>query len=705
MTKIMLVEDDKSLREIYSIRLVAEGYNIVSAGDGEEALALAAQERPDLIIADVMMPKISGFDMLDILRSQPETQNIKVIMMTALSSDDQRQRGESLGAERYLVKSQVGIEDVINTVHDVLGDKATTDAKANIETLSNVPAAAAPAAPAPAAPVAPAAQPAPAPIPAPQGPLPGPAPAPIPPAPQPQPIPAQPIPAQPIPAAPAAQPAPAPIPAAPPVQAIPPTPPANPAGGTPANFNQAPVAYTGTALLPNEQFAAGAQTSPTAYTLNTGQPVLQGGGVFFSAPQMHQLVPDLPNPNSIPMQPATIPMVVSTMPPMELTQPPMEDASMFQQSYPGQGSAIQHTQRVLPNPELSAQIAAQQKQSGGERVIQPIHDPNLSAAREEMARRFEEILKDEPDADAERQEINTRTARKQQVVQQPVVVTQTVPVVMTPVTPVMANQPTMMIMNGMPPVIEQNPVEQAQYVQLAPTTQNQQNVVANQMANEPVPVAVEALSSTKVKQAQAAQAMAQANVMPEIVIETPKPTPPEPEPAPEPMPAPAPQPVAEEQPMQEPAQPAPPPVPEGPQPTIAELSSIKNAKPLTPDIKFESAVEPIRPGYLSELEEDVAADNIPSDELESNNSAAAQMADALKDDAVTLSAQERAKELAVAEAKEREREMKMNAETLASIPLSVVTQAAANLQNNPNIHTVDDSSLGAGGELMIDRDK
>ena len=77
MTKIMLVEDDKSLREIYSIRLVAEGYNIVSAGDGEEALALAAQERPDLIIADVMMPKISGFDMLDILRSQPETQNIK----------------------------------------------------------------------------------------------------------------------------------------------------------------------------------------------------------------------------------------------------------------------------------------------------------------------------------------------------------------------------------------------------------------------------------------------------------------------------------------------------------------------------------------------------------------------------------------------------------------------------------------------------
>lgn len=69
-----------------------------------------------------MMPKISGFDMLDILRSTPETANIKVIMMTALSADDQKARGESLGADRFLVKSQVGIEDVVNAVHEVLND-------------------------------------------------------------------------------------------------------------------------------------------------------------------------------------------------------------------------------------------------------------------------------------------------------------------------------------------------------------------------------------------------------------------------------------------------------------------------------------------------------------------------------------------------------------------------------------------------------
>jgi CheY-like chemotaxis protein len=136
MTKIMLVEDDKSLREIYGVRLLAEGYDIVSAADGEEALAMAIKERPKLIISDVMMPKISGFDMLDILRSTTETKDIKVIMMTALSSEDQRQRGEQLGADRYLVKSQVGIEDVIRVVHEVLGDQVN---------------AATPGAPAPAA--------------------------------------------------------------------------------------------------------------------------------------------------------------------------------------------------------------------------------------------------------------------------------------------------------------------------------------------------------------------------------------------------------------------------------------------------------------------------------------------------------------------------------------------------------------------------
>ena len=118
----MLVEDDNHLRDIYEARLIAEGYTVVSSGDGEAALASVVKEKPDLIISDVMMPKISGFDMLDILRSTPEVAHTKVIMMTALSQAEDRTRASSLGADKYLVKSQVTLEDVVRTVHEVLGD-------------------------------------------------------------------------------------------------------------------------------------------------------------------------------------------------------------------------------------------------------------------------------------------------------------------------------------------------------------------------------------------------------------------------------------------------------------------------------------------------------------------------------------------------------------------------------------------------------
>ena len=144
----MLVEDDNNLREIYGARLLAEGYEIVSAKDGEEALALAVKEKPDLIISDIMMPKISGFDMLDILRSTPETKNTKVIMMTALSQAEDKERATKLGADRYLVKSQVTLEDVAKAAAEVLGSDAapaTPTAEVQTPTVDPAPASVAPA--------------------------------------------------------------------------------------------------------------------------------------------------------------------------------------------------------------------------------------------------------------------------------------------------------------------------------------------------------------------------------------------------------------------------------------------------------------------------------------------------------------------------------------------------------------------------------
>ncbi len=146
MTKIMLVEDDNNLREIYEARLLAEGYEIFSAKDGEEALAMAVKENPDLIISDIMMPKISGFDMLDILRSTPETKNTKVIMMTALSQSEDKARADKLGADRYLVKSQVTLEDVAKVAREVLSGEQESPAPVS-EPASATPSPAAPAVP------------------------------------------------------------------------------------------------------------------------------------------------------------------------------------------------------------------------------------------------------------------------------------------------------------------------------------------------------------------------------------------------------------------------------------------------------------------------------------------------------------------------------------------------------------------------------
>lgn len=114
--RILLVEDDDSLASVYVTRLQAEGFDVRRVADGEEALATARTYKPDLVLLDVMMPRVSGFDVLDILRNTPETANLKVIMLTALSQESDEERAKSLGADDYLVKSQVVISDVVDSI-------------------------------------------------------------------------------------------------------------------------------------------------------------------------------------------------------------------------------------------------------------------------------------------------------------------------------------------------------------------------------------------------------------------------------------------------------------------------------------------------------------------------------------------------------------------------------------------------------------
>lgn len=119
--KILLVEDDDALSGVYKSRLEMEGFETREVNNGEGALSAALDFKPDLILLDAMMPKISGFDVLDILRNTPETANIRIIMLTALSQAKDKERAESLGVDDYLVKSQVVIGDVVERVRYHLG--------------------------------------------------------------------------------------------------------------------------------------------------------------------------------------------------------------------------------------------------------------------------------------------------------------------------------------------------------------------------------------------------------------------------------------------------------------------------------------------------------------------------------------------------------------------------------------------------------
>jgi DNA-binding response OmpR family regulator len=119
--RILLVEDDLALATAYKLRMDAEGFDVHHCPNGEQALQEALEYHPDLILLDIMMPEISGFDVLDILRNTKETSHTKIIILTALSQPSDRKRAKDLGADEFLVKSQAVIADVMKRIRFHLG--------------------------------------------------------------------------------------------------------------------------------------------------------------------------------------------------------------------------------------------------------------------------------------------------------------------------------------------------------------------------------------------------------------------------------------------------------------------------------------------------------------------------------------------------------------------------------------------------------
>ena len=120
MKKILFIEDEPTLQKTVGQVLEQEGYEIKSALDGEIGLELTKREKPDLILLDLILPKLDGFKVLEKLKKDETTKNIPVIVLTNLESESDVERALELGATAYLVKANYELEEVIKKVKDIL---------------------------------------------------------------------------------------------------------------------------------------------------------------------------------------------------------------------------------------------------------------------------------------------------------------------------------------------------------------------------------------------------------------------------------------------------------------------------------------------------------------------------------------------------------------------------------------------------------
>jgi len=121
--RVLLAEDDRILRKAGETSLTRKGDSVIPALDGEDALAKALAHRPDLILLDVMMPKMQGFDVLARLKSDATTRDIPVIMLSNLEQEGDIRRSIEGGARSYLVKSNVPLDALAERVAEVLNEK------------------------------------------------------------------------------------------------------------------------------------------------------------------------------------------------------------------------------------------------------------------------------------------------------------------------------------------------------------------------------------------------------------------------------------------------------------------------------------------------------------------------------------------------------------------------------------------------------
>ena len=121
--KILLVEDDQDLQEMYETKFTMEGYEVIKAENGADALNIVSATKPQIILLDIVMPEVDGFQVLKDLKADPATQNIPVILLTNLGQEGDIKRGMELGAVDYLIKANFTPNEVVAKVKKVLGQE------------------------------------------------------------------------------------------------------------------------------------------------------------------------------------------------------------------------------------------------------------------------------------------------------------------------------------------------------------------------------------------------------------------------------------------------------------------------------------------------------------------------------------------------------------------------------------------------------
>ncbi len=134
--KVLLVEDDAMIVQMYKTRMDSEGWEVFSTDRGSEALKIAKENKPDIILLDIILPEIDGFTILKELRADSDTKNIPVLMLTNLGQESDQNRGKEMGVDGYFIKSQHTPGDVIVKIESLISAQGGSTLSTSGQSLS-----------------------------------------------------------------------------------------------------------------------------------------------------------------------------------------------------------------------------------------------------------------------------------------------------------------------------------------------------------------------------------------------------------------------------------------------------------------------------------------------------------------------------------------------------------------------------------------